>query len=93
MENRGDIKSGCKGVFLRNPGRNSGVLALGTHSGRTGSVRMPELNSGRTGRTGRRECASDAGVFFADVSINEEPEVNGTVRKKKQGEKPSRKKV
>jgi len=66
MENRGDVKSGCKGVLLRNSGRNSGVRALGTHSGLTGSVRTLELNTGRTGRTGRSEDASDACVFFAD---------------------------
>ena len=53
--------SGCKGVLLRNSERNSGVLALGTDSGRTGSVRTLELNSGRS------EGASDACVFFADV--------------------------
>ena len=66
MENRGDVKSGCKGVLLRNSGRICGVLALGADSGRTGSVRTLELNSGRTGRTGRSEGASDACVFFAD---------------------------
>jgi len=67
MENRGDVKSGCKGVLLRNSVRNSGVRVLGTDSGRTGSVRTLELNSGRTGRTGRSEAASDGCVFFADV--------------------------
>jgi len=52
MENRGDIKSGCKGVLLRNSGRSSGVWMLRTDSGRTGSVRTLQLNSARTGRTG-----------------------------------------
>jgi len=66
MENRGDVKSGCKGVLLRNSGRNSGVRALGTDSGRTGSVRTLELNSGRTGRKGCSEGAADACVFFAN---------------------------
>jgi len=61
MENRGDVKSGCKGVLLRNSGRNSGVRALGTDSGRTGTVRTLELNSARS------DGASDACVFFADV--------------------------
>ena len=46
MENRGDVKSGCKGVLLRNSRRNSGVRALGTDSGHTGSVPTLELNSG-----------------------------------------------
>ena len=55
MKNRGDVKSGCKGVLLRTSGRNSGVRALGTDSGRTGSVLTLELNSGRTGRTGRSD--------------------------------------
>jgi len=55
MENRGDVKSGCKGGLLSNSGRNSGVRALGTDSGRTGCVRTLELNSGRTGRTGRSD--------------------------------------
>jgi len=68
MENRGDVKSGCKQVLLRNSGRNSGVRELGTDSGRTGSVCTLELNSGRTGRAGRSEGASDACVFFADAS-------------------------
>jgi len=67
MENRVDVKSGCKGVLLRNSGRNSGVRVLGTHSGRTGSVRTLELNSRRTRGTGRSEGASDASVFFADA--------------------------
>jgi len=66
MENREDVKSGCKGVLLRNSGRNSGVRALGTDSGHTGSLRTLELNSGRTGHTGRSEGASDACLFFAD---------------------------
>jgi len=44
MENRGDVKSGCKGVLLRNSGRHSGVQAWGTDSGRWGSVRTLELN-------------------------------------------------
>jgi len=77
MENRGDIKSRCKGVLLRNSGPNSGVRGLGTlgtDSGCTGSVRTVELNSGRTGRTScsddvagvqTPEGASDACVFFA----------------------------
>jgi len=52
---QGDVKSGCKGVLLRNSGRNSAVRALGTDSGRTGSVRTLQLNSGRTGRTGRSD--------------------------------------
>jgi len=43
IENRGDVKSGCKGVLLRNSGRNSGVQPLGTDSRRTGSVRTLEL--------------------------------------------------
>ena len=55
MENRGDVKSRCKGVLLRNSGRNSGVQALGMDSGRTGSVQTLELNSGRTGRPGRSD--------------------------------------
>jgi len=55
MENRGDVKSGSKGVLLRNSGHNSGARALGTDSGRRGSVRTLELNSGRTGRTGRND--------------------------------------
>jgi len=55
MENRGDVRSGCKGVLLRNSGCNSGVRAVGTDSGRTGSVRTLELNSGLTGRTGRSD--------------------------------------
>ena len=55
MDNRGDIKSGCKGVLLCNSGRNSGMRGLGTDSGRTGSVRTLELNTGRTGRTGRSD--------------------------------------
>ena len=67
MENRGDGRSGFKGVLLRNSGCNSGVRALGTDSGRTGSVRTLELHSGRTGRTGRSEGASDACVFVADA--------------------------
>jgi len=53
MENRGAVKSGCKGVLLRNSRRNSGVRALWTYSGRKGSVQMLELNSGHTGGTGR----------------------------------------
>ena len=73
MENRGDVKSGCKGVLLRNSGRNSGMWALGTDSGRTGSVRTLELKSGRTGSTGRSEGASDACVFFADADNNFAP--------------------
>jgi len=55
MENRGDVKSRCKGVLLRNSGRNSGVRALGVDSGRTGSVRTLELNTGCTGHTGRSD--------------------------------------
>jgi len=55
MENRGDVKSGCKGVLLCNSGRNSGVRALGTDSGPTRIVPMLELNSGSTGRTGRSD--------------------------------------
>jgi len=73
MENRRDVKSGCKGVLLRNSGRNSGVRALGTDSGRTGSVRMLELNSGRTGRTGLSEDAVRAHqihVFFVLMYAN-----------------------
>jgi len=76
MENRGDVKSGCKGVLLRNSARNSGVRALGTDSGRTGSVRTLELNSGCTGRTGRSEGASDACVFFADVPCHHVRSIN-----------------
>jgi len=68
MENRGDVKSGCKGVLLHNSGRNSGVRALGTDSGRMGSVPTLELNSRHTGRTGCSEGVSDACVFFANVS-------------------------
>jgi len=64
MENRGEVKSGCKGVLVRDSGRNSGVRALGRDSGRTGSVRTLELNSGRTERRGRSEGASDACVFL-----------------------------
>ena len=73
MENRGDVKSRCKGVWLRNSGRNSGVPALGTDSGRTGSVRALKLNSGLTERTGRSEGASDACVSFADEGVQEPP--------------------
>jgi len=66
MENRGDVKSGYKGVLLRDSGRNSGVRTVGMDLGRTGSVRTLELKSGRTGRTGRSEGASDACVSFGD---------------------------
>jgi len=68
MENRGDVKSGCKGWLLRNLGHNSAVQGLGTVSGRTGSVRTLELNTGRTGRTGRSEGTSDAYAFFLLMS-------------------------
>jgi len=78
MENRDDVKSGCKGVLLHNSGCNSGVRALGTDSGGTGSVRTLELNSGRTGRTGRSEGASHACVFFAD----DQPESGTRVQQK-----------
>jgi len=59
MENSGDIKSGCKGWLLRNSRRNSGVLAGGADSGRTGSVPILELNLVRTGRTGHSDDVSD----------------------------------
>jgi len=72
MENRGDVKSGSKGVLLRNSGCTSGVRALGTDSGRSPSVRTLELNTGRTGRTGRSEGASDACVFFADAPYQQD---------------------
>jgi len=55
MENRGDVKSGCKGVLLRHSGRSSSVRALGMDSGHSGTVRTRELNSGRTGYTGRSD--------------------------------------
>jgi len=61
MENRGNVKSGCQGVLLRDSVRNSGVRALGTASGRTGSAQTLELNSGCS------EGASDACVFFPHV--------------------------
>jgi len=64
---QGGVKSRCKGVLLRNSGRNSGVRAFGMDAGRTGRVLTLELNSGRTGRTGRSEGGSDACIFFADV--------------------------
>jgi len=60
MENRGDVKSGCKGVLLCNSGRNSGVRALGTDSGRTGSVRTQDAREAYGLRThGKR---TDAGT-------------------------------
>jgi len=80
MENRGDVQSGCKAVLLRNSGRNSGVRALGTDSGRTGTVWTLELNSGCTGRTGRSEGASDACVFFADAPrIRLDDRISGSI--------------
>jgi len=52
MENRGDVKSKCKGLLLHNSGRNSGVQALATDSVRMKSLQKLELPSGPTGHTG-----------------------------------------
>jgi len=58
MENRGEVKSRCKERLLGNAGRNSGVWAWGNDSGRMGSIRIVQLNSGRTRQTGRSDDVS-----------------------------------
>ena len=70
------VKSGRKRWWLRNSGRNGGVPPLETDSGRMGvyghwNVTQDARDARDAPRTslvsGRKACASDAKVSFADV--------------------------
>jgi len=55
MQNRGGMKSGCKGWLLRNSRDNSGVPVLWTKSGRMSRIQTLQLNSVCMGGIGRSD--------------------------------------
>ena len=76
---QGMVKSGRKRWWLRNSGGNGGMPPLETDSGHTGAygrwnVTQDAQDARDAPRTslasGRKACASDARVFFADVNFS-----------------------